>query len=170
METLVAVWLIVALGSGRAPDEGRIVVDPQLRSVFQAGAETSATFGLLRRQLEQSGWDLYVQSGRCPKHVVACLLHVVGRHQGRRYLRVVVADRTRHPDAVTALVAHEMQHALEVTQRGTEISDTESVGALFRRIGFERLVLGGTVSYETRAAMDVEEKVLKEVRSRFLAR
>jgi hypothetical protein len=69
-------------------------------------------------------------------------------------------------DRAISVVGHELQHAREVANAETVI-DAASMVALFRRTGLRecRGVLGEC--YETKAAIDVEDAILKELGKRF---
>jgi hypothetical protein len=152
--------LVIAAASSARAD---VWVDSQLTRAVEAGDLRSPTFQQLRRELRESAWDLFIQIGRCPASpVAACLLHFVGRFRDRPYLRLVVDGRSRHPAIVSARIAHEMQHAREVIGHA-HITSGAGITALFRRIGFEQVVTRRVTTYETRAAIQIEEQVLREL-------
>jgi hypothetical protein len=61
------------------------------------------------------------------------------------------------------LLAHELQHAVEVAQ-APEVRDTRSVEQLFERLAIT-FGCGGTTCSETQAAKDVETKVSMELKA-----
>ena len=65
--------------------------------------------------VEASDGIVYVESGRCPARVAACLLNWMNSSGGNRFVRIVV-DRKRLGSDWRLLVAigHELQHVLEV--------------------------------------------------------
>jgi hypothetical protein len=139
------------------------VFHPVLRQLVAEGHARSATFRGLVTDLDASDWLVFVQPGPCPeKAAVACLLHVVGEFEGSRYIRLLVNHKHRHPDNVIATLAHEMQHALEVAQ-APEVKDTATMRALFERIETVRVRSATATAYETAAARQIGEQVLREL-------
>jgi len=134
-----------------------------LRQLVADGLARSGTFRRLVDDLDGSGWLVFVQPGPCPeKAAVACLLHVVGEFEGSRYVRVLVDYRHRHPDNVIATLGHELQHVREVAQ-APGVIDTETMRALFERIGAVRIRSATATAYETDAARRVGEQVLRDL-------
>jgi hypothetical protein len=139
------------------------VSDPDLRRLIVETHERSATFRGLVEEIESSGWLVFVHEGRCPNRAaVGCLLHVVGTYEGAPYLRVVVSHLARHPKEVMATVAHELQHVVETTQAG-DVTDAESMRALFARIGTVSMRTEMVTTYETEAARKVGDQVRREL-------
>jgi hypothetical protein len=134
-----------------------------LSRLVSEGHARSATFRGLVNDLDGSGWLVFVQPGRCPERAaVACLLHIVGTFEGSRYVRVIVDHRHRHTQNVIATLAHELQHALEVTQ-APEVNDAATMRALFERIGTVQVRSATVTAYETAAARSIGEQVLREL-------
>ena len=82
--------------------------------------------------------------------------------EGSPYLRVLVNHKHRHPHNVIATLAHELQHALEVA-RSPDVKDATTMRALFERIGTVRVRRTMTTAYETEAAREIGEQVLREL-------
>jgi hypothetical protein len=102
-----------------------------------------------------------VEFGHCALgHLNGCLLPFVVPSTGGRYLRIVVTpDKTRESrDRFIALIAHELQHALEVLVH-PEVVDVDSMLAMYAKIG---VPLAGRSGYETSAAHAVQDAVLSE--------
>ena len=74
----------------------------------------------------------------------------------------VHVDCTLSPRRQIALLAHELQHALEIGER-TDILDVEDMESLYENIGFESLDNGSHKSFETEAAMTVQHAVDDEM-------
>jgi hypothetical protein len=137
--------------------------DPALSAVMARGRERSPTFRMLIDNLEKSDWLIFVQPGRCPHPVmVGCLLHMVGRYEGRLYLRLVIPSEGHHPDAVTATIAHELQHALELISDG-RVTDRQTLAVLSKRIATDQFRPPMLTEYETAAARRIGELVLREL-------
>jgi hypothetical protein len=78
-----------------------------------------------------------------------------------RYLKIGL-DLNCGRDRLVALVAHELQHAVEVAE-ALEVRDSESMVRLFERSTIPMFCGGGC--FETQAALDVQEAVLSEIRA-----
>jgi hypothetical protein len=145
------------------PADRVVVIDPVLVRVMADGYARSESFRDLIQQVDASGWVVFVQNGGCPmKDAVGCLLHTVGRFEGRPYLRIRIVT-SRHPERVLATVAHELQHALEAITSGT-VHDAPTLVALFERIGDSSTKVSGGVMFETNAARDAEARVRRDLR------
>lgn len=126
------------------------------------GSERSPTFRSLLEQIAASDGIVYVEFGYCAfGHLNGCLLPLVVRSPGGRYLRILVTpDKTRaNRDRQIALIAHELQHALEVLAH-PEVVDVDTMLAMYRRLG---VPLSGRSGYETAAAHRAEDAVLTEL-------
>jgi len=136
-----------------------------MTALFEEGTNRSASFrGLLERIADAHG-IVYVEFGHCAfGHLNGCLLPYVVPTTGGRYLRIVVTpDDTRvSHDRLIALIAHELQHALEVLAH-PEVVDIDSMLAMYARIGRP---LEGRAGYETSEAHRVEDAVLDELTAR----
>ena len=76
-----------------------------------------------------------------------------------RYLRIVIGAMT-HPADRGALIAHELQHALEIG-RAPDVRDNETLRRLYARIGEDARAL---FAFETAAARRVGARVSQELR------
>jgi hypothetical protein len=76
---------------------------------------------------------------------------------GQRYVRIQIALRGA-PDEGIAILAHELQHAIEVAQE-THVSDQAELAALYQRIGTR----SGHLIYDTQAAQEVGRLVRREL-------
>lgn len=89
-------------------------------------------------------------------------LSLVGASGRWTYLRIDLRADLRGAQAASVL-AHELQHALEVWQGG--VTDQRSFGTLYARIGFQ-VTHGRTPSFDTRAAIDAGMQTLHELTGR----
>jgi hypothetical protein len=165
MSWLLAVALF-GLQAGIQRDAGVVHVrstDAAMLEVVREGSRRSKTFETLVDALNQTSTIVYVERGVCGfGHYAACLPHTVTLAGGIRYLRVLV-DTSRAAD-VTALIAHELQHALEIAQAPT-IRTPDDITALFRRIGRSPSCPRGVPDcFETSAALAIGDAVLDELR------
>ncbi len=135
---------------------------------LKEGSERSATFGSLIDAIDHSTDIVYVEFGYCAfGHVNGCLLPLIAASHGGRYLRILVTpDKSRRShDQLLALVAHELQHAIEVITHA-EVVDVATMEAMFRRIGAP---LTGMNGYETSAARAAGDAVLADLSAKHRA-
>jgi hypothetical protein len=140
--------------------------NPVLLRLIEEGTERSTTFRRLVDAINMSSTIVYVEFGFCAfGHLDGCLLPYVTESHGTRFVRAIVTpDRTRRShDQLLALIGHELQHVVEVTQHD-EVVDVRSMQMMFARIGTP--VKTARTGYETSAARDVGDAVLSEVSRR----
>lgn len=133
--------------------------DPAIRDLIDRGMEGSETFRDLVRVLDASDVVVYVRFSRCNGGVPACLLWAPAGPGSRRLLIKIdpFERRGRSEKDLTALLAHELQHASEVAS-APGITDVASFRAWFaahRKIG--------SPGFETDQAVEVGRKVLSEL-------
>jgi hypothetical protein len=169
LQTLIS--LMISTAASLASDESTVTpklrvltAEPAVRVLLDRGAARSVTFRELLSRVERSEWLVFVQRAMCPSSKsVACLIHRVGRYEGSPYLLIRVDPRHhRTSNQEISLIAHELQHALEVID-APEVRDAEAIRLLFRRIGWVSYSGSGVVGYETNAAVHVEDDVLREL-------
>jgi hypothetical protein len=138
--------------------------DSVLTELLKEGATRSPTFQRLLERIGEANGIVYLEFGHCAfGHLNGCLLPYVVPTTGGRYLRVVVTpDKTRvDHDGLIALLAHELQHTLEVLAH-PEVVNVETMLAMYARIGRP---LSGRSGYETSAAHPVQDRVASELRT-----
>jgi hypothetical protein len=118
--------------------------------------ERSGTFRHLTSRLSGSDVVVYVRFSRCPGNVAGCLLWASAAPGLRRVL-IKLDQFGRSPDELTALLAHELQHAAEVAG-APEIQDLASFQKSFARHGWK-----GAQGFETAQATDVAKRVAAEL-------
>jgi hypothetical protein len=131
-------------------------------ALLREGAERSARFSALVDAIAHSNGIVYVEFGVCAfGHLDGCLLPFIASSHGDRYLRILVThDRNRRGhERLLALIAHELQHVLEVLEH-PDVVDGPTMDAMFHRIGSP---LAGRSGYETSAARAAEDAVLAEL-------
>ena len=154
------VWSLANAASGgphvRSTDAGML---ERLRE----GRSQSATFRALVDDLERTNTIVYVEHGICGfGHYRACLPHAVTIAGGHRYIRIVV-DPGESGAHELSLIAHELQHALEIA-RTPGIRGADDITALFRRIGRSpQCPRGMPDCFETSNALATGRAVLEEV-------
>ena len=133
------------------------VLDPILKELFHHGVQQSPTLRALVDKVEAAPILVFIESDiRMPIYVGA-RLNFVTSVNGLRYVRVTI-DCTLSPRRQIALLAHELQHALEIGER-TDILDAEAMESLYEDIGFESFENGSHKSFETEAAIAVQRTV-----------
>ena len=127
-----------------------------IRALIDQGMERSATFRDLNAGLDKSNVIVYVRFSRCSGGVPACLFWASADALGRRLL--IKIDRFgRSPDELTALLAHELQHANEVAA-DSNITDLASFQRSFASIGQKH-----SAGFETEEANKILGKVATEL-------
>lgn len=140
------------------------VLDAQLKSLFDHGLTQSPTFRTLVDKVEASSILVFVEGDiRMPERLGARLKFVTSVNDVR-YVRVDI-NVTLAPRRQIALLAHELQHALEIADH-PDITDVEAMESFFEDIGFQSFEDGRHRSYETDAALEVQETVEQELGGR----
>jgi hypothetical protein len=155
------VLLLPAISAGSDADQTTRVrpFGKRLQYAVQHGMRRSATFERLVRDLESSQLFVYIQAGRCLNRTATGCLVFQGANAGQRYVRILVND-AQPTDRLIAVLAHELQHAREVSRAPTVI-DEASFAALFRNIGRK----ARDAVYETPEAGEVERRAAWELRA-----
>jgi len=133
-------------------------------ALIREGSMRSPSFRRLLDRVSEANGIVYVEFGHCAfGHLNGCLLPFLVPTTGGRYLRLVVTpDKTRvDHDGLIALLAHELQHALEVLAH-PDVVDLDSMLAMYAQIGRP---LSGRSGYETSEAHAVQDGVASELRT-----
>jgi hypothetical protein len=162
---LVVTTSATALRPNTSIDRVR-VFDPVVQSAFDRGVSRSPTLVRMVAYLQHSDLIVYLARGTCPgRHVVGCVAFV--RQQGEyRYLRInfvllrqgEATALMRSPVRLAAQIGHELQHAVEIADEPSVV-DGASLGRMYVRKGAHV----NDVGYETDAALEVADTVLREV-------
>jgi hypothetical protein len=145
----------------QAKAEDEHVRSPQavVAALLRDGTERSETFSRLVAALNGSDVVAYIGSSvRMPTGLDGYLAHHVIVAGNRRYLRILV-NAGLGRDRLLAIIAHELQHAVEVAQ-APEVQSDAAVRALFQRLDSGRCVYRCT---ETDEAIHIQEAVLREL-------
>lgn len=160
--TLLAVTFLAAdlLEAPVSADQARSFarlrpLDALAGDLLSEALDRSPTVRSLVRTLEES--DLVVQIQVRGLDTFRGHLQFMSGSPDCRWVRVTVSLPSPKPDLLATL-GHELQHAVEIA-REPDVRDVESVAALFRRIGFRR----DGPQFETRAALEIEERVKHEL-------
>jgi hypothetical protein len=131
--------------------------DPHARQWIDIGAARSRTFNDLLNQLIASDVIVYVQRVRHLPGGIAGHLMFVASTGNARYLRIEINDTGRQ-DQMIALLAHELQHAVEVAAVPS-VRDSKAMSSLYAR------PLDNSTAYDSEAARISGERVSRELAS-----
>jgi hypothetical protein len=131
--------------------------DKTVRHLLKHGFTHSMTFRNLIARLERTDVIVYVQEvARLPGAIDGRMMMLPLAH-GQRYIRIEVVTHGAVDDD-TALIGHELQHAIEVAE-DAGVHDQATLSALYERIGTH----GGHHVYDTLAAREVGRTVRREL-------
>jgi len=137
--------------------------EPRILALIDAGLSRSAAFRGLVAALDESDVIVYVEPKTTRQSLGGYLGHQIVARGGYRYLRIAV-ETTGAEGRLVPLLAHELQHAVEVAG-SPEAIDVETLQQLFVRLSV-RFACGGTTCSETQAAKDIEHVVSNELKAR----
>ncbi len=122
---------------------------PRLRRWLARGVERSPTLRALARQVERGDVIVYLEMAYDLDAGMAACVTWMASVPGARYVRVSLRPNLRETDA-TAMLAHELQHVVEVIEH-PEVTSGDTLAALYARIGHRTGALG--VAWDTLAAL-----------------
>jgi hypothetical protein len=109
-------------------------------AALEDGVRRSATIRRLGDVIDASDLIVYLSRGNCPRPAVACLM-MGPREPETRYVRINFrlpdgpgVPRAWHRDDLTAMIAHELQHAAEVAG-WPDVVDGATLRAAHKRAG-----------------------------------
>lgn len=127
-------------------------------TLLATGIQRSSTFRDLTGRLSGSDVIVYVRFSRCAGDVPGCLFWASAAPGLRRVL-IKLDPFGRSQEELTALLAHELRHALEVAD-APEIRDLASFEKAFAGHGWK-----GAHGFETAPAREITKRVTAELRS-----
>ena len=168
MRTLIALWVgcfIATSVFAAAPDdawrEARIrPQDPRLANLLREGIARSATFRAIVNRIEAGHVIVYVSLSPTMQSNLAGKLTWISRAGAFRYLKATIKTEQSAVQMIATL-AHELQHALEVSA-DPEVVDQRSLLGLYKRIGRQSLS-GISEGWETVEARDTGWQVRREL-------
>jgi hypothetical protein len=134
-------------------------LDSTIRELIDHGLRYSPTFRHLVAELNASDVIVHVIRRRMPERMRGYLLHEIAEARGVRYLRIAVDPRGARA-RVTAIIAHELQHAIEVARRASA-GRSLRLEDFFAEIADEGCMTTGC--FETRTAIEIQAQVLDEL-------
>ena len=157
---------VFALALLMPPSADRPALTPHVRAasidarlLIDAARARSILVREMLARLECTDTIVYVEITASPQ-IPRARTKLVSASSGARFLRIGINAGITNPDLVP-LLAHELQHAIEIAERD-EVRDEAGVRRLFRQIGRG----AGSDSFETDAALAVEQAVRLELRQR----
>jgi len=158
---LALAMLLVFSGQAAADGSSRIRSESALlRQVFASAHERSRTFRSLVEHIERSDVIVHLTCSQFTSETLAGQTLLGAVVAGARYVRVQVSCRLSEP-ALVMLVAHEMQHVVEIAS-APSVVDVKSFGRLFSAIGFSTCSSLGSERFDTRSAIAAGERVRSE--------
>ena len=130
--------------------------DKAVRQLLKRGVDRSITFRKLIERLERSDVIVYVQEVAWLPGAIDGRMMMLPTAHGQRYVRIQVVMHGA-PDDDTALIGHELRHAIEVAE-DAGVHDQATLTALYQRIG-----TGGHHVYDTVAAQEAGRTVRREL-------
>ena len=165
MKWLAVAIVSMALGVGVSADDPATRTEHRVRPLDMWAVETldrglarSSVIRSLIDTLEQSDLIVHLQTVTTLPPGTAGQMRLSGAGGSCRYVRIQL-QRSLLPDERAAILAHELQHALELAQSSAR--DNEAVRALFERIGRHA---GSDDVFETAAARVAGIKAWFELR------
>lgn len=140
------------------------VLDHGLKTALDRGLAQSPTLQKLVAEIEATRILVFVECAiRLPSGVGGRMNFVTNAHD-YRFVRIAV-DCTLTERWQTTLLAHELQHALEIG-RHPDVADVEAMESLYEEIGYPTTREAGTRHFETEAALVVQRAVGQELDGR----
>jgi len=160
---MVAMMVLSSVLIAQDPSTSHIrTTEPLVRSLIEQGLARSESFRRLVSTLNQSDVVVYIDPKITRQTLGAYLSHSVVLAGGIRYLHIAVELRGGDIRLVS-LLAHELQHAVEVSQ-DPDARDSEGVDRLFARLASTR-GCGISNCEETEAALNVQAAVDAELKA-----
>ncbi len=138
-------------------------IESRLRALVERGLRESPTFRALAARLEQSDVIVYVIADVCPPPGIAGRLTFLSATGGVRYVAVRLR-RLGSPLLEVAVLAHELQHAVEIADHAS-IVDQQALAREYLRIGHVNTSMPPGTAFDTRAAVAVGYDVYRELTS-----
>jgi hypothetical protein len=136
-------------------------LDASTRAAFSSGMKGSPLFRELVAQLEGSDLIVHVESDCTMRDRVQGKLLFVTAAGGVRYLRVRIGCAVSGVRQV-AILGHELRHAVEVAD-APWVVDESTMAEEYRRIGFPSRGDSDGSSFESSAAIDAGERILRDL-------
>jgi hypothetical protein len=159
---MVTVMMLAAVLSAQDPSLRHVrATEPKILALIETGLSRSATFRRLVETLDGSDVIVYIEPKLARHGLGGYLAHSIVVRGGYRYLRIAI-DWQGANGRVIPLLAHELQHAVEVST-APDARDATSLAAAFERLSVSQGCAGSTSCTETQAAINIELTVREEL-------
>lgn len=165
LQRALAALALFTISSNRVSAEDFEHIRPQsslLKTAIATAFDGSPTFRSIVERIDRSDVVVHVTCGYFKSLLVAGQTMLAAAGPDVRYVRVQILCE-QPPPALVAIVAHELQHALEIAS-APSVVDERSFVRLFRRIGFPTCLSPSPDQFETPAAVEAGQRVRVEVR------
>ena len=160
---MVAMIMVTAVLGSQDPSTTHVrTTEPTIAALIAGGVSRSGTFRHLLDLLNASDVIVYVEPQLTRQALGGFLENGVVARGGYRYLRVAI-NMQGAEGRIIPVLAHELQHALEVAQ-DPEAVDAITVERLFARLDVPFGCNGSSCS-ETQAAKDIENAVSADLKA-----
>jgi hypothetical protein len=163
LPTVAAILLSLIRPAAVSAEKGPHIrlLDHELKTLFEQGLLQSPTLRALVAEIEATPVLVFAECQLRLPIGVAGRLNFVTSVNGVRYVRVAI-DCTMTPRWQVSLLAHEIQHALEIG-RHPDVVDVDAMESLYEDIGFSSARDGLERHFETAAARAVQRAVNAEL-------
>jgi hypothetical protein len=158
--TLVLLWFVSPPVFAEPSSRHIRTLDAALTKTIREGVAHSQTFARIVNGLEQSNVVVYVGFNPQLQPSLGGRTTLLTSSGKWRYLRIAICTHLSEFQRI-AMVAHELQHALEIGSR-PEVRDLRSLRALYRTIGEPRVC--PSECFETASAIEAANNVDRELR------
>jgi len=134
--------------------------EPRILALLDAGISRSPLFRGLVAALDESDVIVYIEPKIARQNLGGYLRHHVVAQGGYRYLRIVI-DTQGSESRLIPVLAHELQHALEIA-RSPNARDAGRMREVFER---RDVGCGSSTCYETLTALEVQAAVDHELKA-----
>ncbi len=157
---LLLTLVVTQTAAAESPPHMR-VIDRDLKALLERGVTDSPTLNALVAEVEATPLLVFVEcSFRLPSGIGA-RTNFVTSVGDTRFVRVAV-DCSLTNRWQVSLLAHELQHALEIGRR-PEVHNVDAMELLYESIGFPTVRDGSNRHFETEAAIAVQRAVNEEL-------
>jgi hypothetical protein len=161
---IVVSFLTVASASGGASDSTLARVrstEHAMSEIIRTGAARSPTFRHLVQTLERSDLIVYVEPSKSVDGGYLRFATVAGQS---RWVQVFVNPK-RPINQILAMIGHELQHAIEISD-APSVVDEATMAGLYRRIGVKSCGNSARACYETTGAQVTGAAIFRELSGR----
>ena len=162
---LLAVAFLTAASAITGASESTLTrvrsAERSMTEIIRAGVARSLTFRHLVQTLERSDLIVYVEPSSRVDGGYLRFATVAGQS---RWVQVVVNPK-RPINQILAMIGHELQHAIEISE-APSVVDEATMAGLYRRIGVKSCGNPSRACYETRGAQVTGATIFRELSGR----